>query len=166
MNWTAISSVTEIIGAIAVVVSIIYLARQVKQSNQTTEAATTLEVSRLIAEWHDRLNQTPELSYIFIHGTKDDSNWPDQERARFLVTVVELFLLFEAMHRQYKLGFVTDDSWTLLERGLTRLISSPTIQVWWDSEISFNSGNFRTYVEEVRTKYSENDWVDRMHELI
>ncbi len=46
MNWTAVSSVAEIFGAIAVVVSIIYLARQVKQSNQTTEAATTLEVTR------------------------------------------------------------------------------------------------------------------------
>jgi NAD/NADP transhydrogenase alpha subunit len=33
MNWDAISSVAEIIGAIAVVVSLIYLASQVKQSN-------------------------------------------------------------------------------------------------------------------------------------
>ena len=109
MNWTAISSVAEIIGAITVVVSIIYLAHQVKQS-QTTEAATTLEVSRLIAEWHGRLDQIPELSYIFIHGTKKDIGLSDQERARFLVTVVELFLLFEAMHRQYKYGFFTEDT--------------------------------------------------------
>ena len=99
MNWNAVSSIAEIVGAIAVVISIIYLARQVKQSNQTTEAATTLEVSRLIAEWHGRLNQTPELAHIFIHGTKDDSDFSDQDRARFLTTVAELFLLFEAMHR-------------------------------------------------------------------
>ena len=166
MNWSAISSVAEIVGAIAVVVSIIYLARQVKQSNKTTEAATTLEVSRLIAEWHGRLNQTPELAHILIRGTKDDSDFSEQDRARFLATIAELFLLFEAMHQQYKLGFLTDDAWTPLERGLARMVSSAPIQVWWDSEIAFNSGSFRAYVEEVREKYSENDWAERMNKLI
>ena len=166
MNWDAISSIAEIVGAIAVAVSIIYLAQQVKQSNRTTEAATTLEVSRLIAEWHGRLNQTPELAHILIQGTKYDSDFSDQDRARFLVTIAELFLLFEAMHQQCKLGFLTDDAWIPLERGLARLISSAPIRVWWDSEISFNSEAFRTYVAEVRAKYSENDWAERMNKLI
>lgn len=165
MNWDAVSSVAEIVGAVAVVVSIIYLARQVKQSNKTTEAATALEISRLLAEWHGRLNQTPELAHILIRGTKDDSDFSDQDRARFLATVAELFLLFEAMHQQYKLGFLTDDAWTPLERAVARLVSSAPIQVWWDSEIAFNSEEFRAYVAEVRTKYSENDWADRMNRL-
>ena len=110
MNWDALGGIAEIVGAVAVVVSIIYLARQVKHSSEVTEAATALEVSRLLADWHGRLNQTPELPHISIRGTRDDSDFSEQDHARFLTTVAELFLIFEAMHQQYKLGFLTDDA--------------------------------------------------------
>lgn len=38
MNWEAISAISEIIGAIAVIVTLIYLARQIAMSNRFAEA--------------------------------------------------------------------------------------------------------------------------------
>ena len=75
MNWEIAGSLGEIIGALAVVISIVYLARQVTQANKTGKAATTLEASKLLSEWHGRLNQTPELAYLFIKGASDSSDF-------------------------------------------------------------------------------------------
>jgi hypothetical protein len=147
MNWEVAGSVAEVVGAVAVVVSIIYLARQVTHANRTAEAATTLEVSRLLAEWHGRLNQTPELAYIFIHGTSDSSEFSEVEKARFLATVAELFLVLEGLYRQHLLGYVSDATWKPLELFLARIASSPNVRPWWDSKISMNGEDFREYVD-------------------
>ena len=68
MNWDGASTIAEIVGAIAAVISIIYLARQVTQANRATEAATTLDSTRLLGEWHRGLNQMPDLAHILVRG--------------------------------------------------------------------------------------------------
>ena len=166
MHWEALSSTAEIVGAIAVVVSIIYLARQVNHSNKTAEAATTLEVSRLLAEWHGRLNQTPELAYILIKGTENTADFSEHEKARFLATIAELFILLEGLHRQHLLGFVTDDAWKPFERGIARLLSGPAVKTWWQSKISFNGEEFRDYADGLLVTYEEPEWSTRMTEQL
>lgn len=149
MDWNTAASVAEIIGAVAVVVSIVYLARQVGHANRTAEAATSLEASKLLTEWHGRINATPELAYIFIQGVSDTTEFSDEERARFLTATAELFLLIEGLYQQRKLGFFNEEAWKPIERFLIRIAQSPTVKPWWDSEVALNGEEFRAYVNSI-----------------
>ena len=44
MNWTAIATIAEIIGAAGVIASLIYLAVQIRQSTKVTRAETTKDL--------------------------------------------------------------------------------------------------------------------------
>ena len=44
MNWDAIAAIAELAGAIGVIASLIYLARQIRQSNATDKLTATLGV--------------------------------------------------------------------------------------------------------------------------
>ncbi len=44
MNWDAISAIGEIVGAIAVVVTLIYLGRQIRQGTKATQVSAERNV--------------------------------------------------------------------------------------------------------------------------
>lgn len=111
----------EIIGAVAVVVSIVYLARQINQGNRAARAMTMLEASKLLTESHGRANLTADLAWLCIKGTAGTSAFPEHEKARFLAVIAELFLLLDGLYRQYTPGSVAAEAWRPLEKALAHL---------------------------------------------
>ena len=84
----------EFFGAIAVVVTLVFLASQVRQSTrwQQTQAfnATTGEARR----WAGRIAENGALNDIFVKGCSDYASLTDQERSRFDRLIAEQFSLF------------------------------------------------------------------------
>ena len=138
MNWDAIGAVGEIVGAIAVFVSIIYLARQINNANKATEASTTLDSTRLLSDWHQSLNQSPGLADIFVRGMEDASALTNIERASFLAAVADLFTVLEGLYRQHNLGFLPEETWVTVEEFLDRAFASEAVAIWWESRVSVN----------------------------
>ena len=50
MNWDAIGAVGELIGAIAVVITLVYLAIQIRQNTKTVRASTYQSVAEALAD--------------------------------------------------------------------------------------------------------------------
>jgi hypothetical protein len=78
MNWEAIGAVGEMVGAAAVVISLVMLTFQVRYSAQTTEESNRLERSAAldrhsdtISRWRGRLSADGELAGIWLTASKD-----------------------------------------------------------------------------------------------
>ena len=167
MNWDAIGAIGEVVGAFAVVVSIIYLSGQIRQSNRTAEAGTTFDSSRLIAEWHRGVTQSPDLAAIWFRAMEGGTDLTEEERARFLFTVAEFLILIEALYHQRELGFVSEEAWAPGEKILLNLLANPYISEWWRAEVSWTSESFREYVNKRSPEYSgDTEWGSRMREFV
>ena len=66
MNWDAIGAIGETLGAIAVVVTLIYLAAQIRQNSRFVKAATYHSTMRARNEFNFAVATTPELSALLI----------------------------------------------------------------------------------------------------
>lgn len=62
MNWEAVGAVGEIVGAAAVVVTLVYLAGQVRQATRATQAASFQAASALEQEFLLAVGQDPATS--------------------------------------------------------------------------------------------------------
>ena len=64
MNWEAIGAIGEVLGAVGVIASLIYLAIQVRQNTRSVEAATYQSVAESMADSCFRLvgSQTSDLT--------------------------------------------------------------------------------------------------------
>ena len=83
MNWNAIGAVAEIVGAFAVVVTLICLASQIRQATRATQAANFQAVSALEQEFLLFLGQdaaTARTWTTYMFG--DPADLPDDERMR------------------------------------------------------------------------------------
>ena len=61
MNWDAIGAVSEIIGVVAVVVTLLYLAKQILQTNQIAKSAVARELQERYAEIYALLATDPNI---------------------------------------------------------------------------------------------------------
>ena len=79
MSWEAIGAIGEIVGAAAVVISLVMLTFQIRYSAQTTEESNRLERSAAldrhsdtISRWRGRLAADSELARIWLTATRDE----------------------------------------------------------------------------------------------
>ena len=84
MNWEAIGAVGEIVGALGVIVSLIYLSTQIRRSDQTARAESirsVLDGFRVLAA-HSFANA--EVADLFAKGLTDFTSLDATEKRRFL----------------------------------------------------------------------------------
>jgi len=104
MNWEALAAIAELLGAIGVIVTLIYLSVQIRQnSNQLRGTATTAvyEYQRTLTEM---LSADPELYKIALRGNEDLASLDPWERQRFTIWCIHETGMWEMCHRLLEQG--------------------------------------------------------------
>ena len=101
MNWDAIGVVAEIVSAIAVVATLVYLIIEVRQNRMVAESAS---VDLLAAGWNTlnaQLIVEPELTHTFFQGLNNpDSLDPAQKDRLFLIGQSYVKTVFGRFHSE------------------------------------------------------------------
>ena len=101
MNWEAIGAVGEILGAIAVVVTLLYLARQTKASGRATVSASRSASAVAISELDRDIARDPELARIYLKSTQlEMADYDDLEWIRFTTFARSFVGLIEEQYIQ------------------------------------------------------------------
>lgn len=120
MTWTAISTISELIGAIVVVVTLFYVAVQIRQNTNATLAGTRqglLDADlALISEF---------MAYaIDPHLIGDDIELTPEDERRFTWMLVKAIRIREFAWHQYKSGSLDEESWQSYMAPVAGLFSS------------------------------------------
>lgn len=117
MNWQAIGATGEVIGAIAVVVTLAFLALQIRQSQRAQREANALARSDAVNKSYDRLAEhrrliatDPEITRIWIAGCAGE-NLNEIEAQQFFQLAINYLAQYTIWQRQAKvvgLGGVAD----------------------------------------------------------
>ena len=148
MNWEAIGAIGEILGAVAVLVTLVYLTTQIKQNTRTTRAKT---YSSTTDGWHNYMQgQTVEDIDLLISLARTPSELSTAEfyRAYYLCRV--LFRRMEHDYYQFKAGTFESNTWDSYVRGFERdTFNNPAIRVMWALQSGYVDPTFRSYMQSV-----------------
>jgi hypothetical protein len=103
LNWEAIGAGGEILGAIAVLVTLIYLARQVSHSTKQARLDAILAVNSSNDSAFEPV-YIPENSVIFSKGQQSYSSLEAHEEIVFNMLMTRLIASFSATTYQYEQG--------------------------------------------------------------
>lgn len=121
----------EIIGAVAVIFSILYLARQINQNTALARAENQRELLNTAHLWHP-LATTPGLTADIRGGLNRYSELDPDTQARFHHFMHPLVNHIEAVFRMHRQGLIEDDSCERWMAGLIGIISTPGGSSWWE----------------------------------
>ncbi len=68
MDWNAIAAVGEILGAVAVVVTLLYLSKQIRQNSRAVQVAALRDTTAEWKHWSELLASSPDLAEIVARG--------------------------------------------------------------------------------------------------
>ena len=95
MNWEAIGSIGELLGAMGVIASLLYLSAQIRQGANAAQLATSHSIATAARQWADPMQADQDLARIFLLGTEDFDSLDERDRARFVVLCFSFFRMFE-----------------------------------------------------------------------
>lgn len=131
MNWNEVSALSDLIAAIAVVISLIYLALQVKSNTRAFRATIRDSAFRQLEEWNHVMMSNESLASLFQKGCSSYDSLEDAERSRFNHATFSLLKLFESIYIHYLEGSVGKDAWENNSHILFIYATQPGIQRYW-----------------------------------
>jgi hypothetical protein len=145
VNWEAISAIGQIVGAFAVVISLIYLAREIR-SNARAARLASMET---LVRWLRQLVEHPDLSELYYRGIHDFESLKGADLVRFSMVMNQLFHIVSELYYQQLDGHLEPRVWRDHEAPLRDLIAYPGVQGWWRLRSHWFSEEFANHINEL-----------------
>jgi hypothetical protein len=71
MNWTALGAIAELAGAAAVLVTLVYLAYQLRENTRAVRGQSADSALAAVLEFTGDMARDDELNRLFTRGTED-----------------------------------------------------------------------------------------------
>ena len=143
MNWEAVGAIAELLGAIAVVATLIYLAIQVRHSKNalelnanTVRAEAGRDVNLAWSDWCYNWSSHPDRRVI-DRLYQPDAKLADFSRDDQFVAGLFLRACLQRFHSEYSLfqqGLLSEEIWKRHRDYCKGLIEAPAIAELWETE--------------------------------
>ena len=149
MNWEIVASTGEWAGAIAVVASLIYLARQIQLSNQQTRAAARYSFLDAYGRANAALSETLQSASVYRRGL-DDSDLTHDESMQFLLQLGQFLNTWSVMYDLFQEDELPDNQWHLVKSDIVSAFSTPGGRRFWDEVGRINGhATFAEFVDKL-----------------
>ena len=157
MNWEAISAIGQLVGALAVVISLIYLANQVRSNARETRLAAMRSTLDFLNRFTQQIAEHADLAELRHRGFKDFESLEGADRARFGSYMHGLFRTIETVYYQHLEGHVDPRVWRGLEVVTREVNAQPGVQAWWRSRSHWFDEEFAKFINQQQQTATRHD---------
>jgi hypothetical protein len=147
MNWEVVQTASSIIGTIALALTVVYLAIQVKRNTKATYSQTYQFAMQALGEMAAIVGDTKEKARIFSVGMAEPDKLAKDEYLQFAYLGISLFRRYENVFFQYQSGMIDDDFWFGHKDNLLWFFHRPGTQLWWKERRLGFSRSYREFLE-------------------
>jgi hypothetical protein len=148
MNWEAIRTISEVVGALAVVLSLVYVGVQIRQNTRQVKVATHDGTTRDFRQF-TRQMLASGLTQVFARGLEDHASLSEEQKLEFAFMMYDVFKAFENVHYHYLHGTLGEDAWAGWRRFIASYASAPGAQHYWGVRKDIFTQDFQRFVEEL-----------------
>ena len=150
MNWEAISAIGQIIGALSVVISLIYLARQVGSSARETRIASVRASADRFIRLLQLLAERPDLCDLFYRGNRDFKSLERVEQGRLASLYHQMLRIYEEAYYGQLEGQLDERVWRDVNVTMREVIASPGVQTWWRGRSHGFNEDFAKHIDQLQ----------------
>ena len=147
MDLDTLAKLGEFVGGFFVVVSLIYLAHQVRQNTKSLRTENYGRVLDRMSSLQSKLSSDRELNRIVTIGAQAPDQLSRSDRVRFTWAVYELLGAGEFMYHQAMEQALPESVWARWENTIAWWVSHPGIREWWRVKPAGLSADFEAFVD-------------------
>ena len=149
MNWDAINAISQFVSSIAVVLSMLYLAKEVNRSTRVAKVAAQDAAASAVRDVTNTFMENADMARIWGIGLEDLKTLSVEEQARFFHASHQFLKALETIHFHYLNGLMDKQLWLGWQELLRHYITAPGIAQYWTIRSELFSARFREFVSQL-----------------
>ena len=168
MNWEAIGAISELVGALAVLASLVYIAIQVRSGAIAYKTNLRDTSFRSLMEWNYAMTQDESLAWVFHQGVKDWTSLDNKERVRAIHALYSFFKLIENMYLHYLGGHLDEELWSGNKKVLFTYGTQPGSREYLSQRMSIFHPEYQKFLQSMdqSTDSVSDDFLKALHSKI
>jgi hypothetical protein len=156
LDWNAIGAAAEVVSAVGVVASLIYLGLQIRDSNRESRIAANAEIAREYRGFLQFLSSDSSRQSLWMRAWGDaDPNLSDEERNEILVLTGIYMRIVENAYLQFKAGRLEQRSWDPYLQITRRGAISPTLKWYIEMREDMHTADFIALLKSIMSAPAE-----------
>lgn len=148
MNWEAVGAIGEIVGAIAVVATLYYLALQIRENTARTRQVEANTNFQQVSPARLALAQSEQLAKVLAKGLEDLALLEPSEQIQFDALMSERFWITWYTWQRKQQGLIRKSMWDELKQASTiQMLLTPGGAAWFETAKGQFTKSFREEME-------------------
>ena len=147
INWEAVSAISEALGLVVVVSSLIFVGFQIRQSAHATRAASMANIMDRLIDFYMDLSSNDNLAQIAWNSGQEPDVLEDIERWRFHMLFYGAFYAWHNAYYQWRIGAFDTKAWSSYKKLMINVLHGREVRDAWDGRKSLFPEDFQVYVE-------------------
>lgn len=155
MNWEMLSAIGQVVAAVGVILSLIYLAVQIREQNKERRRAG---INILTAQWSELVRtaqENREFAVLFLQGMHCFQDLDAPDKLRFSAFFTRYTRNCEGMFLYYRDGALEKALWDQVQRTMSDYFAYAGVREWWATRKHWLTDDFRDVVEAIIAKSPE-----------
>src|SRR5438046_1785879 len=149
MNWEAIAAISQLVGSVAVVVSVLYLAVQLRSSTRVARVAAQDAAAAALRDVTKPFMENAELGRVWRAGLENLDALSPEDQARFFHAAHQFLKALETIHYHYVYGLLDAQLWDGWQELLRHYIATPGLGYYLNLRSAVFSERFRNFLGEL-----------------
>ena len=151
MDITTLAAWGEFLGGIGVIVSLFYLAAQIRTNTKTVGASNYDDVATAANEFNTLLID-PEIATLYVRGLDDFAGLSAEDQTRFGGL---MGLVVNSIQKGWILrerGLLDDAMWAAQVHSRDGVFANSGVRQWWEASGHWWPAGFREFIQSAGTK--------------
>ena len=132
MNWEAIGAIGELLGAITVIATLIYLAIQVRQNTTSIQTAAYQQWAGMHGQVFSTFDDT-NMNKVIFDGCLDSNNLTDENYGQFIAWIRRYMIMQQAQFYLYEKRVIEPELWENNLSDVVGVYRFPGVKQLWDA---------------------------------
>ena len=132
MNWDAIGAIGQVLGSIAVFVSLVYLAVQIRRSTTQARADAFVKLNGMAQDFTLRLASDLNLARTLIAANGDWNSLPSEGQFQAHMLNLAEAQMYECWYQMMSHGQIDEGTYESRENYIAARFMAPGGRYWWN----------------------------------
>ncbi len=152
MTLNELGSLGEFISGLAVVVTLIYLALQIRHNTRAVRSSMHQDMVGSTARIAESVSDSPDLGRIVLKADEDYDNLTKEEFIRFEAYAERVFGNFESVFYSYRNSMIEQDLWESWEASYLADISRNAMRRFWHEDRPMHLRDYMDFIDQFYRK--------------
>lgn len=146
------ANIAEIVGAAAIIISLVYVSIQVRDNTNAIRSAATNDAATAMQSWYMTVGSDEQTSHVFYHGMTQPESLTAEQMFQFIMITHAAFLGFQNSFELAEQGTLDPEIRDSITNTLLATKELPGYKIYWRQRGPQFNQRFRAFVENLNAR--------------